>query len=53
MNIELYTPKETAAILKCDIRTLRRNAHLIGKKKGPMRLVRFTEAEIKKLVGLR
>ena len=53
MNIQFYTPTEAAAILKCDVRTLRRHAHRIGKKKGPMRLVRFSEQEIRRIAGVK
>jgi DNA-binding CsgD family transcriptional regulator len=51
-ELKFYTNSEVAAILKCSKRTLQRHAHRIGKKKDGV-LVRWTEQEIKKLVGVK
>lgn len=49
--MNLYTPDEAAKILKCSVRTIRRAAHRINKRKGALRLVRFTESEILRMAG--
>lgn len=50
MNLQFYTLKEAAKILKCTVRTVQRHAHRIGKKKGA--ILRFTDSDIKKMAGV-
>ena len=48
----LYTTQEVAILLKVSTRTVQRAAHRIHKKKGTIRAVRFTENDIKRMVGV-
>lgn len=48
-----YTIAEAAKILKCSSRTVQRGLHRISRRKGAMRLVRLTDDDLKRLVGVR
>lgn len=49
----LYTLSEAAKYLRCSERSVERAARRIKKKRGPIRVLRFTEPELLEMVGIK